>query len=136
MLVWLMMACAGQDEGDALSPCAQEDRAVLEILDTTFSGTDIDVTVTEMDPPFPAVDDNTWVVQLTDSTGAVSGCSLSGEIDMPDHGHGGPAPAFTELGEGAYEMAARFTMGGYWEVNLSVSCATEDAVTLNICVEG
>jgi len=136
MMLWLIMACADKGETGASSPCAQEDRAVATVLDTTFSGTSIDATVTAMDPPFPAADDNTWTLQLTDSTGALSGCSLSGEIDMPDHGHGGPAPTFTELGEGAYEMTARFTMGGYWEVALAVSCTTDDAVTLNICVEG
>lgn len=135
-MLWLMMACAGPGETGAVSPCAQEDRAVDDVLDATFSGAIVDVTVTAMDPPFPTVDDNTWTLQLADSSGALSGCSLSGEIDMPDHGHGGPAPELTELGEGAYEMTARFTMGGYWEVSLAVSCASDDVVILNICAEG
>ena len=136
MMLWLMMACADKGESGAVSPCMQEERAVEEILDATFSGASMDVTVTGMDPPFPIVDDNTWTLRISDETGALSGCSLSGEIDMPDHGHGGPAPTFIELGEGAYEMTARFTMGGYWEIGLAASCATEDSVLLNICVEG
>ena len=136
MMLWLMMACADEGETGAVSPCAQEERAVEAVLDATFSGAAIDATVTAMDPPFPVVDDNTWTLQLADDTGALTGCSLSGAIEMPDHGHGGPTPTFTELGGGDYEMTTRFTMGGYWEIALAVGCTTDDAVTLNICVEG
>ena len=135
-MIWLLMACGDKADSGSLSPCLQEDRAVEAVLDTAFSGQTTTLTVTDMAPAFPAVDDNLWELSLQDSSGALTGCTLSGTIDMPDHGHGGAAPTFTELGEGRYEMAARFTMGGYWEVGLDIQCAEADTVVLNLCVEG
>ncbi|MFT5684227.1 MAG: hypothetical protein ACI8RZ_005168 [Myxococcota bacterium] len=135
-MLWLMLACGDAEDSSAVSPCAQEDRAVDEVLDAVFSGAALTVTVQAMDPAFPAVDDNTWSLLIEDDTGPLTGCTLSGTIDMPDHGHGGPAPEFTESGDGLYEMTARFTMGGYWEVGLTVDCETTDDVLLNVCVEG
>ena len=131
-MLWLLLACGDKDDTGAVSPCVQEDRAVAEVLDTTFEGTIFSATVTAMDPPFPAVDDNTWTLQIDDAAGQRTSCTLSAEIDMPDHGHGGPAPEFS-----GDEMTVRFTMGGYWEVDLAVDCEGEtDEILLNVCVEG
>lgn len=135
-MLWLLLACGDGEDSAALSPCVQEDRAVDEVLGAVFSGDSVTVTVQAMNPAFPAVDDNTWSLLLEDDAGPLTGCALSGSIDMPDHGHGGPEPDFIESGDGVYEMTARFTMGGYWEVDLAVVCESEDAVLLNVCVEG
>jgi hypothetical protein len=134
-MLWLLLSCTDTDTG-AVSPCLEEDRAVADLLDATFAGDALTVTVTAMEPAFPAVDDNTWSLLVADADGPLTGCVLSGDLSMPDHGHDGPAPTFSESGEGSYEMTARFTMGGYWEVDLTLACAVSDAVTLNICVEG
>jgi len=135
-MLWLLLACGEGGDSAALSPCLEEDRAVDAVLGAVFSGDTVTVTVQEIAPAFPAVADNTWSLLLEDADGPLTGCTLSGSIDMPDHGHGGPAPDFVESTDGAYEMTARFTMGGYWEVDLVVVCEDEDAVLLNVCVEG
>ena len=135
-MLWLLMACGNKADTGAVSPCALEDRAVVDVLDTTFSGEHLSVTVTALDPAFPAVDDNVWSLMVTDGSSALSDCTQTGEIDMPDHGHGGPIPTFIDQGDGAYEMTTRFTMGGYWEIDLLVVCEQTDEVVLNVCVEG
>ena len=135
-MLWILLACGEGDDSGAIAPCEQEDRAVAAVEGAVFSGESTTITVTAIAPSVPAVDDNQWQLLIADSAGSVlPGCVLSAESEMPDHGHGGPTPTFVELDGGTYEMTVRFTMGGYWEVDVQTDC-TGDVVRLNVCVDG
>ena len=135
-LLPVLAACGDEPEDSAVSPCADEDRASTLALGDSFSGDEVSLVISAADPLPAYAGENLWTIDLSDGAGALEGCGLSAVIAMPDHGHGGPAPAFSELGAGSYEAAVEFTMGGYWELDVSVSCGDiEDVVPVAVCVE-
>jgi hypothetical protein len=66
-----------------------------------------------------------WVVSVRDPAGApLTGCLVSFDASMPEHGHGLPtAPRVTgESKPGDYVVeGVRFSMPGHWELTVSVS---------------
>jgi hypothetical protein len=66
-----------------------------------------------------------WVVSVRDPAGApVTGCLVSFDASMPEHGHGLPtAPRVTgESRPGDYLVqGVRFSMPGHWELTVDVS---------------
>ena len=78
-------------------------------------------------------------VLVLDATGRpVEGASISVDGGMPEHGHGLPTqpPVQRSLGGGMYDIEGlRFSMGGWWELKLSVESAQGlDQVTFNLAL--
>ena len=137
-----LAACGddGEDSGSAgaASPCEEETRSPALEVGLTFQGAAATVVVREASDIPALTGDNAWTLELLSGDQPLEGCTLSAEIDMPDHGHGGPAPTFTDLGAGMYSMDLTFIMGGYWEIDAAIACtdaSVEDVVELTTCVE-
>lgn len=66
-----------------------------------------------------------WLVEITDGDGApVSGCRVSLDATMPEHGHGLPTEPRLEREEpkGTYVVrGVRFSMPGHWLLSTKVS---------------
>ena len=66
----------------------------------------------------------------------VDGAHITVDGGMPQHGHGLPTrPRVTRhLGNGGYEIdGVRFSMGGWWELKLSITTAAgTDVITFNL----
>ena len=77
--------------------------------------------------PVPKRRLHAWTVEVRTRDGKpVDGASLRVDGGMPDHGHGLPtAPAVKEaLGGGRYVVdGMKFSMGGYWVVDLAIDAA-------------
>ena len=73
-------------------------------------------------PAPPALNDNSFVVQVTDADGNPATGALSVALDMPEHGH--PSPALPEI---SYDADAksftldpmRLFMVGLWRITFS-----------------
>lgn len=135
--LWLV-ACSGAEEeptppSDAVSSCAEDPRAEPLAVGNVFPGSVIELVLTGADPLPPSPGDNVLSFDVTGATG----CVLTVETWMPDHGHGGPAPVVTAIDESGYEVAVRFTMGGFWEVSVDALCddGAQDALIVPVCVE-
>jgi hypothetical protein len=92
-------------------------------------------------PGPPAIDNNTWVVQLLDSSGTpVPGATFTSiKPWMPDHGHGSSAvPADTDNHDGTYTIQPLyFFMAGLWQVTLAVQAnGKTDSAIFSFCVQG
>lgn len=135
----LLTACETDEEEAATSPCEEETRSTDVTPGVTFQGDSAMLEFITLEPAAPvAGNENVWTVSLSADGQPLEGCSLSGEIDMPDHGHGGPDPVFTEDGGGDYQMATTLTMGGYWEIDVDIDCpdlSAADAIMLPVCAE-
>ena len=132
----MLTACTSAAVDSASSPCSEETRAQTLEAGATFSGESVTVDITAATPATATVGSNTWTVALASAGAPLSGCSLSAQIAMPDHGHGGSAPELTEDGDGVYTVQIEYTMGGYWEMDVAVTCdALEDSVPVLVCVE-
>ena len=93
-------------------------------------------------PAPPAVDDNTFVVQVTDSDGKPLNGELSVALEMPEHGHPSPKqPDITfEPGTSAFTLQPmRLFMVGLWSITFSFASAdtpaTSDSAVFKFCVE-
>lgn len=134
--LWMLMSCTSANVDSASSPCSEETRAQVLEAGAIFSGSTVTMSVTDMTPEPATAGQNTWTVALEAGSVPLSGCSLSAGIAMPDHGHGGPAPEAAEEGDGVYTLQVEYTMGGYWEMSLDISCdAVSDTVPVPVCVE-
>jgi hypothetical protein len=74
---------------------------------------------------------------VLDATGRpVENATISVDGGMPEHGHGLPTQPQTprSLGGGMYDIEGlRFSMGGWWELRLSIEAAQgADRVTFNL----
>jgi hypothetical protein len=89
--------------------------------------------------PFVAGEDAVLGIELyaPDGATAVAGAEIAVTPWMTDMAHGiTDAPVVTEVGEGLYEAAFRFSMAGYWELTIDVSAdAGEDSVVVAYEVE-
>ena len=69
----------------------------------------------------------TWSVLVAGAQGApLSGCKVTFDATMPEHGHGLPtAPRVEgESAPGRYRLEGlRFSMAGYWQIEVEASCA-------------
>jgi len=78
-----------------------------------------------------------WFVTVAAADGRpVEDAVIAVDGGMPQHGHGLPTTpqAGAHLGEGRYRIeGVRFNMGGWWELNLTISSPVgEDSATFNI----
>ena len=143
LLLGLLIGCGDKDDSaspdGASSPCEEETRVTALAVGSTFSGAAATVTVTAAAPLPPAAGDNTWSLTVATSDGtAAEDCTITADAEMPDHGHGGPAPEISADGQGGYTLQANLTMSGYWELDAALSCPTTgltDTVTLAVCAE-
>jgi len=80
---------------------------------------------------------HSWIVHIETSDGApVENAEIKIGGGMPQHNHGFPtSPAVTQdLGGGDYLIeGVKFNMGGWWELQISISTGDEsDSVTFNL----
>lgn len=128
-------ACAGDDSGPATSPCEEDDRAGTLAVGDTFEGDALSAEITSLDPDPPEVGENTWVLTLSEAVDA--GCTASAEPFMPDHGHGADVGTVTVEGDTVTIEELSVSMGGYWEVEVILTCDGEEdrVVPVKHCVD-
>lgn len=101
-------------------------------------------------PSAPALDDNRFVVQITDASGTAQGGTLTAALDMPQHGHSSPkTPVVTfDAASGNFTLDPMdFFMVGLWRItfNFTPSDATgaagetdaspSDTAVFQFCIE-
>jgi hypothetical protein len=87
-------------------------------------------TLASSTPAPPALDDNVFVVQVTDLDGNPLEGELSAVLDMPDHGHNSPkTPVITfDAGSGTFSLDPMyFFMVGLWRITLTFAPAASGA---------
>jgi hypothetical protein len=103
----------------------------------------VDFTWLSSNPAPPAIDDNTFVIQVTDADGEPVEGELSVALDMPEHGH--PSPALPDI---TYDPETRaFTlepmrlfMVGLWRITYTFVPASEpdsdgDSAVFELCID-
>ena len=133
LLFSLLMACDGDDMQMSESPCMEESRASTLEEGAIFDGGTFSVEVAAMSPSTPVVGENTWELAIPGS----SGCTVDLTHLMPDHGHGGPLGGVESMGAEVWEVQdLEFTMGGYWEIDVEITCDDALAVVpMALCVD-
>jgi hypothetical protein len=125
------------------SVCATDSRAMpysAGLSATTTSGTK--VSFVSADPAPPATGENTWAINLTDTTGApMSGATIALKPYMPDHGHGSSiVPQVTPMAaQGAYQVKLiDLFMPGIWQNTFTITPASGpvETVVFTFCVDG
>lgn len=126
--------------GDSL--CAEEQRDDEFSLGLRRSGSAVTVTFVTANPAPPAMDDNTWVVELSDLAGQpLADPSISAVTPfMPDHGHGTPIVATATATDtpGQFQLTPiNLFMAGFWQVTLDIDAGggITDQVSFGFCVE-
>lgn len=131
-LLFTLAACDSDPEG-AESPCMEEQRAGALAVGDSFEAGGFEVRVESMSPASAVVGENTWELAVA----GASGCTVDVVHTMPDHGHGGPMGGVESMGEELWEVQnMEFTMGGYWEIDVEITC--DDAVAevpMALCVD-
>ena len=133
MIFILFMACKGEEMDMSASPCMEETRASTLEQGATFDGDTFSVQVEALSPATPVVGMNTWELAIPVS----SSCSVDLVHTMPDHGHGGSLGGVESMGAGVWEVQdLEFTMGGYWEIDVEITCDdTLAVVPMALCVD-
>lgn len=130
----------GHEDDTGEGACVDETRDDDYAVGLSKAGTFVTASFISADPAPPARDDNTWVLNFSDSNGApLDGLEIEVTPTMPDHGHGTPAVAeVTATGvAGEYRITpVNLFMAGYWEIALDLTLGDEqDSVTFGFCVE-
>lgn len=143
--VWLV-ACSGDgvelDGGPTTEPAECAGAGPFTAGMTAGSTLGNTVAIVEAAPTPPDVGDNTWVLEVRDSSGSpLPGLVVDVEPWMPLHGHGlTPAHyAAADLGDGRYEVDVfDLIMPGTWEftVDLAAGGGDEDTALFALCAEG
>lgn len=140
--VGVLGACdPAEEEHEHMSKgCAEETRAEDFHIGLAQEGERTVVEIADAEPSTPIRGDNTWVLKVSDLSGApMDGMSVGVKPWMPDHGHGTPIQVeVTELGEGQYEATPiNLFMAGYWELTSEIvdESGTTDEVVFRVCVE-
>lgn len=130
----LLLFAVGCDEEPAPSPCESETRGQVLSVGDQFEGQALAAEILTMQPTPPQVGLNTWSVDLGETE---DGCTLEASPWMPDHGHGAEVGESIQLDDGGWVINdLRFSMGGFWEVDLTLMCpGGESNVTVALCVE-
>jgi hypothetical protein len=94
-------------------------------------------------PAPPAINDNTFVLQVKDSDGQPVAGDLSVDLEMPEHGH--PSPTQPDITFDAATSSftldpMRLFMVGLWRLTFSFqpasgSAADADSAVFNFCIE-
>jgi hypothetical protein len=90
-------------------------------------------------PSPPAKGTNSWVVDITDESGApVTGATLTVTPWMPDHGHGtSVVPVITPTGESYTIDPLYLFMPGLWRVTISgQDGSVTDTGVFTFCIQG
>jgi hypothetical protein len=129
----ILLACTStpDDSVPASSPCEEETRAGTLAVGDTFQGETLGVEVLELNPDPIIVGDNAWLLGLD-----LSGCEAELGTWMPDHQHGSSVGEVEVTDARAQVTDLFLSMGGYWELTLTLSCpeVTEE-VLIPLCVE-
>ena len=94
-------------------------------------------------PAPPAVNDNAFVVQVTDSDGNAVKGDLSVALDMPDHGHSSPSPDNISFdpATGSFTLdPLDLFMVGLWRFTFSFQAASgsasdADSAVFKFCID-
>lgn len=102
-----------------------------------------DFTLLSSTPAPPALDDNQFVLQVSDESGAALDGQLSVTLDMPQHGH--PSPTQPDI---SFDEASRaFTlepmnlfMVGLWRIKFAFQAAVKgepltDSAEFEFCID-
>ena len=132
--LFLLLLAGGCGEEPAPSPCESETRGQVLSVGDEFEGQALDAEILSMQPAPPQVGLNTWSVDLGETA---EGCTLEASPWMPDHGHGAEVGESIQLDDGGWVINdLRFSMGGIWEVELTLTCGEQaSTVTVALCVE-
>jgi YtkA-like len=128
-------------ETDGESVCAVETRNDEFAIGLSKSGNSVRATFVSASPAPPIKGDNTWVLDITDLSGApLAVPTITALPMMPDHGHGTPINAVvTALADaGRYELTpVNLFMTGYWQITIDVTLAggEQDSLMFGFCVE-
>lgn len=132
----------GHGETHGQADCADETRDDEFAIGLSKSSESATVSFVAADPAPPAIDDNTWTVQISDPDGQpLTDASITTVTPMmPDHGHGTPSVAtVTATGNPAeFEISpVNMFMAGLWEVTLDIDLGggTTEQVVFAFCVE-
>jgi hypothetical protein len=92
-------------------------------------------------PAPPAINDNTWTIQVLDGNGQPVPNATFSPIKtwMPDHGHGSPeTPTATANGDGTYAVQPLyFFMNGLWQITFTAQAGSAtDSATFSFCIGG
>ncbi len=132
-MIIALLACTStpDDSVPATSPCEEEARASALVVGDTFQGDTLTVEILELSPDPVIVGENTWALGLD-----ASGCQAALASWMPDHQHGSTVGELTVTADQVQVSDLFLSMGGYWELTLTLTCAevTED-VLIPVCVE-
>ena len=143
-----LAACGGSKTGegvpDAGYDCASDPRGETFSAGMAKTGTQGLMTFKLMSstPAPPARGDNTWELDIVDTTGApVAGATVTVVPFMPDHNHGTSIKAqVTETSPGHYEATpVNLWMVGFWQITVEAKPANNgapDAVPFNFCIPG
>ncbi|WP_394830794.1 FixH family protein [Pendulispora rubella] len=126
-----------------LVTCQNDPRVVAYQPNLTLESTrkSFKATLVSADPAPPAVTSaNTWILKLTDASGApITGSDILIEPYMPDHGHSPSTNvAIAKKDNGTYEVTKlNFFMPGVWTVTVKVTqSGAEDAAVFAVCLPG
>ena len=131
----------GSDGGDIVG-CTSDPRADAYTPGLTKVGAAKVFTfvLVRMDPGPPAVDTNSWVLEVDDAAGKpVSGVTLTSVTPfMPDHGHGTSTPQVTPNPDGTITIGSLyFFMAGLWQTTIVAQQGEErDSVVYSFCIQG
>ena len=121
------------DSGDSYAPGLQKQGAAGRYSFTLVSST----------PAPPALNDNTFVMQITDADGNPVSGALSVALDMPEHGHSSPTVPDIEFDAktNAFTLdPMNLFMVGLWRLTFSFqadsgSAADADSAVFNFCID-
>jgi hypothetical protein len=135
---------AGGSTTMATSLCDKDPRAMtyaVGLSPALTSGT-MKVTFVEAMPAPPALNENTWMVKVTDENGnPVTGATIALKPFMPDMGHGASVtPQITPMAtEGVYQITLiDLFMPGIWTNTFTIKTASEPVTTavFTFCIDG
>ncbi len=131
----------GGDDGESYNCAAEtrDDEFVVGIEKVGTAGT-LTFKLVSATPAPPARTDNTWVLQLSATTGgeAVSGAAMVVTPFMPDHQHGTPISVGIQpmVEAGRYELTPiNMWMPGLWRTTIEASANGEtDTAVFAFCI--
>ena len=142
----LALGCSGGDDPDpgtggaagaTAGPCDGRGDTFAQAM--SKSDGNITVSIVDADPAPPARYSNTWMIEVRDADGPLTGADVSAAPDMPDHGHGAQAVQVTPQTDGKFELKPlNLFMPGYWEIPITVTLQDQSqaSVTFGFCIEG
>jgi hypothetical protein len=143
--VLLVASACGDHSGshaDAGYDCTIEDRDDTYVAGLEKAGEVGTLTfrLLSATPAPPARGDNSWMVEIVDGGGPVSGATVDVTPFMPDHRHGTPIDAVvTDQGSGQYQVTpVNLWMPGLWETTIEAtpSGGALDRVVYRFCIPG